>query len=286
MQDSKSAFIVLTLIAEAFIIYASVLVKISDIPPIMLGFYRVFLALPVFALFYIKSKNLCLPHKKDLLLMILSGVFFGLDLLFFNLALHHTSVANVNLICSTACLVLVPIGIIFFKQKLYLSFVLGSMIAIIGAFILIKGRSDLSVASPFGDFLAFLSMLSYAIFLALIYNLRRCYRTLQIMFYSGIGACLFLLVLGCILEGFVIPQDSYQWFLCILIAFFGQVVGQGFFGYIMGRMNIQLYSLLLLFSPAIAAILGYLILDEYLGVIEIFGICVIVLGVFIAQRRT
>lgn len=277
-------FIALTLIAESFLIYASILVKISEVSPIMLGFYRIFLALPIFALFSISKKGFCLPQKRDLLFMILSGVFFGLDLLFFNLALRNTSVANVNLISSLACFVLVPIGLIFFGEKLRLFFVLGALIAIVGVFVLINGKNALSVANPFGDMLAFLSMVSYSGFLALIYNLRRKYETLQIMFFSGLGAGGFLLIAGSVIEGFSLPSDSKQWLIVALIALFGQVLGQGFFGYIMGKISAQLSSLLLLFSPVIAALMGYVILGEYISAMEILGIFIILFGVFLAQR--
>ena len=277
-------FIALTLIAESFLIYASILVKISEVSPIMLGFYRIVIALPIFALFNISKKGFCLPQKRDLIFMILSGVFFGLDLLFFNLALRNTSVANVNLICSLACFVLVPIGLIFFGEKLRLFFILGALIAIVGVFVLINGKNALSVANPFGDMLAFLSMVSYSGFLVLVYNLRRKYKTLQIMFFSGLGAGGFLLVTGSVIEGFSLPSDSKQWLIVTLIALFGQVLGQGFFGYIMGKISAQLSSLLLLFSPVIAALMGYVILGEYISTMEILGIFIILFGVFLAQR--
>ena len=278
-------YIFFAIIAEIFIIYASVLVKITSVSPIMTGFYRTCLSLPIFFLFALKNKELFKLSPKDLSLMILSGLFFGSDLVFFNHAIHHTSVANVNLIGSLVCFILVPIGIIFFHEKIKKQFIIGGIIALFGVFVLIKGEDQSSIAHPFGDFLAFLSMCSYAIFLSLVYKMRRKYHTMVFMFYSGIGASLLLLIVGSSLEGFSLPQDTKNWFFILLIALFGQILGQGFFGFIMGKISTQTSSLLLLLSPITAAIMGFFILGEKIGLFEILGIGIILFGVYLAKSK-
>ena len=273
----------MAVLAEAFIIYASVLVKIVDMSPIIAGFYRISLALPIFILF--ANHKLLQVKRKDMLLMLGAGAFFGLDLVFFNLALHRTSIANVNLFASLVCFILVPIGTIFFKEKIHLDFVIGSLISLIGVFILIKGRGGESVATPLGDFLAFLSMSCYGIFLSLVYGLRKRYDTLTLMSFASLGSIAILLGVGIPMEGFSLPKDWHTWGTLIAISLFGQVLGQGCFGYIMGKLSTQASSLILLFTPAIAGVMGYFILKEKLGIYEILGMVVIILGVYIAKMR-
>ena len=55
--QSPSFYILLALLAESFIIYASVLVKLTDMSPINLGFYRIALALPIFWLMANTRRN-------------------------------------------------------------------------------------------------------------------------------------------------------------------------------------------------------------------------------------
>lgn len=283
MEKIMKRFIFLAVLAEAFIIYASVLVKVVDISPIIAGFYRIALALPIFALF--ARRKLLKVAKKDILLMLGSGAFFGFDLVFFNLAIHKTSIANVNLFASLVVFILVPIGAIFFKEKIRLDFVIGSMISLIGVFILIKGRGGESVATPYGDFLAFLSMMCYGIFLSLIYGLRKRYDTLTLMTYSSIGSILILLSVGIPTEGFALPKNMHTWGMLLTISLFGQVLGQCCFGYIMGKLSAQISALILLFTPMIAGIMGYVFLGEKLGIYEVIGMIIIVLGVYIAKMR-
>lgn len=276
-------FIFLAVLAEAFIIYASVLVKIVDLSPILVGFYRISLALPIFAL--LANTKLLKVRKKDMLLMLGAGGFFGLDLVFFNLAIHKTSIANVNLFASLVVFILVPIGAIFFKEKIRLDFVLGSLVSLAGVFLLIKGRGGESVATPLGDFLAFLSMSCYGIFLSLVYGLRKRYDTLTLMSFASLGSILILLSIGIPMEGFSLPKDWHTWGTLIAISLFGQILGQGCFGYIMGKLTTQVSSLILLFTPALAGLMGYFILGERLGIYEIIGMIIIVLGVYIAKMR-
>ncbi len=285
MNNKHYGFMILAVMAECFIIYASVLVKLTTMSPINLGFYRIILALPIFFIMANLKRNIFKIPFKHILLMCLAGVFFAFDLLFFNLALRNTSVANVNLFASLACFILIPIGIIFFSEKMKKSFIFGGVIAIIGVFILIKGKGDESVATLYGDFLAFLSVLCYSIFLAIVYGLRKKYGTLEIMFFACVGSSVILFVLALIVEGFEIPLNTKEWSIILLISFCGQVIGQGFFNYIMGKVNTQTSSLLLLFSPAIAAIMGFFILNEKIGIFEICGIAIIVFGIYLAKKE-
>lgn len=283
--QSPSFFIILALLAESFIIYASVLVKLTDMSPINLGFYRIVLALPIFWLMANTRRNVFRIPFKDIVFMMLAGIFFAFDLLFFNIALRHTSVANVNLFASLACFILMPIGIFFFKERFKKSLLVGAIVALFGIFILVGGKGDLSVATPFGDFMAFLSVLCYSCFLAVIYSLRKRYGTLEIMFFACIGSSIMLLVLALIFEGFEVPKNMKDFGIIALIALCGQVIGQGFFNYILGKVDTQTSSLLLLFSPIIAALMGFFILGERLGIFEILSIFVIIFGIFVAKRE-
>lgn len=278
-------FVLLALLAESFIIYASVLVKMIDLSPIMVGFYRVALAMPIFGLLALKKTNIFKTPWKDVALMVFAGVLFGLDLVFFNLALHRTSVANVNLFASLVCFILIPIGAIFFGERVKSGFIVGACASFLGVVILVKGKGGESVATPLGDLFAFISMVCYSIFLALVFGLRKKYSTMHLFFFASLGSSLVLLSLGWYLEGFSIPQDSKTWGIMLAIVVCGQILGQGFFGYIMGKIPAQVSSLLLLFSPVVAAMMGYVFLQEKLGWVEILGIFIIILGVYLAQKK-
>lgn len=279
-----TTYMLCAIIAECFIIYTSVLVKVVDMSPINVGLYRITLAIPLFFFMAQYHKNIFTLPVKDIGFMLLAGVFFGFDLVFFNLALHHTTVANVNLFASLACFILMPIGMLLFNERWKKSALLGAVVAFFGILVLMGGKSEFSVATPYGDFLAFLSVLCYSCFLTAIYALRKNYDTLEIMFFACVGSTMVLAVMVWLFEGFEIPRNLKEWGILVLIAFCGQIVGQGFFNFILGKLDSQTSSLLLLFSPIIAAIMGFCILGEQLGVFEILGIGIIMFGVYLAKK--
>ena len=52
----------------------------------------------------------------------------------------------------------------------------------------------------------------------------------------------------------------------------------------MGKLDTQASSLVLICSPVLAGLLGFLLLGERLGIIEVLGIGIIIWGVYIAQK--
>lgn len=278
-------YMIIAFLAETCLIYASILVKQISLDPILTAFYRVVFSIPFFFILASMQNSLKISLK-DFWLMVLAGIFFGVDLVFFNLALHKTSVANVNLIASMVCFVLVPIGIIFFKETLNIRFILGSFIAIIGLIILLKWRGSESVSHYSGDILAFISMSCYAIFLALVYQLRQKYPAVVIMFYSVLGSSVVLFFTTFIIEGQPkIPLNLNTWLDLILIVLFGQILGQGVFSFVIGKISTQASSLILLLTPATAVVMGYFIAHENIGIFEIIGIAIILCGIYVTKQK-
>ncbi|MDU7693706.1 MAG: DMT family transporter [Helicobacter sp.] len=284
--DEKSKFIALALLAELFITYASVLVKVVDIPPIMLAFYRVTLAMPIFFILAYKKEDFKRVGLKDFAIMFGAGLLFALDLIFFNTSLHHTSVGHANVIGSLLCFVLAPLGAIFFGEKIKKPFIFGSILSIAGVVLLMQGRIQDSVATGFGNFLALMAMIFYSFFLALVFHLRKRYSALTVMSFSSIGASVGLLIIGSSLEGFTYPQNGITWFYTWLIVLFGQILGQGFFSFIMSKLSTQTTSLLLLITPVMAAIMGFLFLGEKMGYLEILAIIIILVGIYFGQQKS
>lgn len=215
--------------------------------------------------------------------MVLAGSCFGFDIFFFNIALHNTSVANVNLITSLVCFILVPIGILFFKERVTKGFFIGGTITLFGVVVLLKGQESGGVSHIYGDFLAVISTIFYGLFLSLIFTLRRIYHTMEIMFFASLGSSATLLILALIFEGIVLPKNINEFAMICLLAFCGQILGQGFFSYIIGKINTQISSLILLSSPALGAIMGFVFLGERIALLEIIGIIIVIIGVYFAK---
>ncbi|MCU4729008.1 EamA family transporter [Bacillus cereus] len=104
------------------------------------------------------------------------------------------------------------------------------------------------------------------------------------MFYGGI----LLLIASIIVEQpnvTVLTSWSVQWPILYLI-FIGSIGGHGLYYWLLSKTNPVFPSTWLYVSPLIAIIVGYIILGEPLNPTMGMGACLILIGVFLANRST
>ncbi|MDG1567485.1 DMT family transporter [Bacillus cereus] len=104
------------------------------------------------------------------------------------------------------------------------------------------------------------------------------------MFYGGI----LLLIASIIVEQpnvTVLTSWSVQWPILYLI-FIGSIGGHGLYYWLLSKTNPVFPSTWLYVSPLIAIIVGYIILGEPLNPTMGIGACLILIGVFLANRST
>ncbi|MGA4496301.1 DMT family transporter [Bacillus bombysepticus] len=104
------------------------------------------------------------------------------------------------------------------------------------------------------------------------------------MFYGGI----LLLIASIIVEQpnvTVLTSLSVQWPILYLI-FIGSIGGHGLYYWLLSKTNPVFPSTWLYVSPLIAIIVGYIILGEPLNPTMGMGACLILIGVFLANRST
>ncbi|HDR4554621.1 TPA: EamA family transporter [Bacillus cereus] len=104
------------------------------------------------------------------------------------------------------------------------------------------------------------------------------------MFYGGI----LLLIASIIVEQpnvTVLTSWSVQWPILYLI-FIGSIGGHGLYYWLLSKTNPLFPSTWLYVSPLIAIIVGYIVLGEPLNPTMGMGACLILIGVFLANRST
>ncbi|WP_065845374.1 DMT family transporter [Bacillus cereus] len=104
------------------------------------------------------------------------------------------------------------------------------------------------------------------------------------MFYGG----MLLLIASIIVEQpnvTVLTSWSVQWPILYLI-FIGSIGGHGLYYWLLSKTNPVFPSTWLYVSPLIAIIVGYIILGEPLNPTMGMGACLILIGVFLANRST
>ena len=115
-RDNETKDVLLELVAVAFLATGGIFVKLSTLPPISTGFYRVLFSLPL--LFPLAFRGLKDLTKRDVLILILAGCFLAGDVALWNLSFSYTSVANANLLTNLTPFTVIPVSYFLFREKM------------------------------------------------------------------------------------------------------------------------------------------------------------------------
>lgn len=291
-KNTQQFFSYLSLfVALCFLATGGIFVKLSELQPITTGFYRVLFAIPILFFSSIlktkqQKKNDLVKNKIDLGLALLAGVFLGLDLAFWNVSFHYTTVANANLLANMVPIIVVPISYFFLNSKFKKGFLMGATLALFGVIVLMSGKISPNPENYKGDAFALITAVFYGLYLILIGRLRARHNTAELMLWSSIGSLITLLPIALILESTFLPKTIYGLSILVALGVVSHVLGQGLLAFAMGHIKSSLSSVFVLLQPIIAGIYAWLIFKESLSSIEVLGMCVSLIGIYIAKKNS
>jgi len=280
--------VVIVIIAVSFLATGGIFVRLSEVPPIATGAYRIIFSLPL-AYFWMSiekkvNKKFNTPDFKRICLLALAGLFFGIDITLWHISFNYTTVANANLLANMTPFVVIPISYFVFKEKISQLFWVALMIAITGVIILMSGKIQASSDNFFGDGLAIGTALFYGLYILSVSQLRQGLSASTVMLYSGFGSLLVLIPCSIFFEFKIIPTSVSGFLPLIGLAVFSHIGGQGLLVYSLGKLSASLSSVLVLTQPAIAGIYALIIFNEHLSIAEVLGLFVTLTGIYIAKH--
>jgi drug/metabolite transporter (DMT)-like permease len=279
--------------------FSAIFTKWAALPGSVSAFYRVLIATAALTIPYLlyvyrrrqRERLLQVEQRAPRMgwglfgITVLAGLFFALDLVFWNTALRITSAANATLLGNLST-VWVSLGaLLLFHESLKRRFWLGMVIALAGT-IVIVGRDVF--AHPdlgWGDLLSVGSSTFYAGYLLTTNRARRRMGTMPFMWISSVAATIMLLgyvlLTGAELTGF----SAEQWWSLIALGLVSHALGWLAINYSLGHLPAPLASVTLLSQPVITALLAVPLLSEHLSVYQIVGGALVLFGIYIVNRR-
>lgn len=281
-RSNDTRFVLLMILAICFLATGGIFVKLSALPPISTGFYRVLFSIPLLAPFVLsRARRIA---RQDLALVLVAGFALAGDLILWNMSFHRTTVANGNLLANLVPFTIVPISYFVFKERIPRGFFTGLAVVIVGVVVLLAGKLRPERSQFLGDALAFSTSIFYAVFLLLVYKLRDRVGALAIMFFSAFGSLIVLLVAMVMVDGVRWPSTMPSLYPLVGLALLSQIGGQGLLGYCLGKVNATLSSVVVLLQPVVAALYASVLFGEGLSWAEGLGMGLTLLGIFIAKR--
>lgn len=255
-----------------------------------LAFYRQLLAALVSAGIVLFSKSAreelkCLLAN-DIFVMLFSGAIFGIHLFLSTETLVHTTAVNATVIGAMQPIFLLILQYLLFREKVGLPSVLVMFIPIGGVLIIaLADHHGTGGGSLYGDFLAILSTLSFAIYF-LCGRRVRCRVSLKV--YTMVVYVISAIVISILVIGFkgedVLAIDPRGLALAASIAILGSVIGQSIFAYSLKYIQATTLAMITLLAPIYVAALSFLLSGEVTKPAVYVGGTLITLGIFIFIR--
>lgn len=278
----------LALLASAVAMGISpVFVREAQVGPFTSAFYRVFLALPLlwgWARYESRAASTAPADPGWTRGIVLSGVFFTIDLFFWHLSVLHTTIANATLLATMA-----PVWVMLFSLVIgetVTRVMVGGLALCIGGGALLVGSSlQLAPERLLGDLYGIATSVGFGLYFLAVRVARREAATGVILFRSTVITAALLAIVAAIAENRWLPTGFSGVAALVAMAAVSHVGGQGLLAFALGHLSAAFSSLVIFLEALAAAFFGWLIFGETLGPWQFAGGLAILAGIWIARPR-
>ena len=256
------------------------LVRLADTGPVSAGFWRLFLPIPLIALFAWRERARHGIDRRIALLAVVAGVFFAFDLASWHLGIERTRLGNATLFGNAGSVILMVWGLIALRRAPTRREGLGIAAALAGAAILLGRSLEISTQSALGDLFCLFAGICYAFYLLPAQKARAKVGQWSVLLLVCLTSAPLLLLIALVMGEPVWPGD---WTPVVALAISSQIVGQGLLVYSLGHFSALIIGLALLTQPAIAAAVGWFAFGETLGALDIVGMVLVGAALLLAR---
>jgi drug/metabolite transporter (DMT)-like permease len=266
--------------------FAPIFVRLSEAGPVATGFWRLFLAAPIFWLWAnAEEKDSVVPSTRmQFVLLIAAGLFYACDLASWHWSLQFTTVANATLLTNFAPIFVTLGAWLLWRERFKRTFYVGLVLAVLGATMLIGASFSVGKQQFWGDMLGLVSAMFYGSYFLTIKKLRGQFRTPMIMLWSGLVASTLMLIVALISGEQILAVTMGGWLVLIGLALVSQVGGQGLITFSLRHLPAPFSSVTLLLQPVVATFIAWLLFDEILGGWQAIGAAIVLAGIWLARR--
>jgi drug/metabolite transporter (DMT)-like permease len=293
----KAIPFILLLIALFALSITGILVKfsLSEMSVNVTLFNRSWIAAIVFALwnsFYQlrpqQSDEPLIPKQtnqaRNYALLLGASMAYMIGRLLWTWSLTETSIANANVLGGLSPVFTTLGGWLLFKQYFDRRFLLGLVVAILGATIL--GIDDLLTStknSLIGDLAALGCAICYAATYLILEYLRSKFSVETVLMWRCLVGTLLTLPLVLLYEDQFFPISLSGWLIVFSLAVVCEALGHGLTVYSLKSFSSTFVLIVFLLDPVIAATLAWILFAENLSLLNFLGFAVIIVGIYLGK---
>ena len=269
-----------------FIALSPIWVRLADVGPTASAFWRVALAAPLlWAAAALAPRAAASAERGRGALLLLAGLAFAGDLVFWHWSIQFTSVANSTLLANLASIFVTLAAWLLWRQKPTGMFLLALALALAGVGMLVRTSLEFSPRALLGDALGVVTAMFYAWYLLTVKGLRdRGAATLQLMAVTTTVTAAILLPLALASGEVMLPASARGWWILIGLAWVTHAAGQGLIAFALAHLPAAFSSVGLLSQPVMAAAFAWVLLGEPVVALQVAGGAVVLVGIYLARR--
>ncbi|MDZ4306867.1 DMT family transporter [Allopontixanthobacter sp.] len=257
-------------------------VRLADSGPVAAGFWRLFLALPFLAMLArANNERLGGIARPTLMLVLVAGVVFALDLASWHIGIEATRLGNATLFGNSGSLVLMIWGFVMWRRLPRGTEWLAMIAAVAGAVILMGNSLEISRETLVGDLFCLLAGLFYAGYLLILQRARAGLGSWSLLTWSSLAGAPILLGMAVLRGEPIWPTD---WTPLIALFVLSQLIGQGLLVFSLKHFAPLIIGLALLTQPAVAALSGWFAFGETIGPVDILGMALLGTALVLARN--
>jgi len=260
------------------IAFSPIFVKMAGVSAISAAFYRMLFAWLLLAPYCFKYSKLRITTK-PLLLAITGGLVFALDIAVWNVSILKSTATISTLVANLAPVWVGLLSLLILKKQPGISFWLGTFIAISGMCILVGIQNLLKLQLNEGVVLAIISSFLYAVYILISKDVLRHVSGVVFMFYNMLAATLALGLYSLSTNDQLWGYSQHAWLVLVAMGVICQLAGWITINYSVSHMESTKVSIALLGQTVATALLAWVILGEHVGVAELLGGVVVLVGI-------
>lgn len=265
-------------------VFGSILVTVFD--PSIIAFFRLIFIL-IF-LFFITYKNIHvqkLTLHNYIWLAVAGFVGVSLNQWSFYASLQYTEPVTASLILALSPIVTAILSSYYFNERKNVLFWIGTLVALLGVWLVITKGSFLVPSFGKGEILISLTMVSFSVFLILVQHLSKSIHPSLITLYSNIFGLIGILPFVPWNKTYLVLSVPFSYWLLLIIT---AIIMHGLCTYLWNnsihKVGASKAALLLNLEPFVAMIFGLLLLGISIQSLQLIGALIIVISVSISLR--
>ncbi|NLH83461.1 MAG: DMT family transporter [Phyllobacteriaceae bacterium] len=284
---SAAAVALIALIASAAAMGISpVFVREAGVGPYTSAFYRVFLALPLLWVWArLETRRADAPLAPGWTrAQVAAGVFFTIDLFFWHLACLKTTIANATLLATMAPVWVMLLSMVI-GERVTRTMLTGLAVCVGGGAILVGSSWQFAPERLMGDLYGVATSVGFGLYFLAVRVARREAPAGVILWRSSLVTSALLGLVALALENVWVPTTLGGVAALVAMASISHVGGQGLLAYALGHLSAAFSSLVIFLEAIAAALFGWLIFHEALGLLQGVGGLAILFGIWVARPR-